>query len=601
MKATRLLQRVLRRARALATSLSLASMAVLIGTFLAAGAQAKTITVDGNISDWSDVPILATDPVADFADPACGAELDRHRDLTSIKITADAQNLYYLLTYRHSACSSTNPIGEALRVWFDIDSNASTGCIPFEGAGFDLALYLAPSSTRIDGAYCNSTNVNLTSATAWNFDSVGIAYVEGSIPIGLFPNEAFRIQSYPDNLSAPATVTLTPSANPPNFSLSPTTLNFGLIYIKTTSSKQTVSLTNTGGPGLSVTGLTLLGVNKGDFMISDNSCLGAISQAGCSFSVSFSPSTTSLEAAHITVVSNAATTANNVGLLGTGATSGQISRFGTGPAPTTQVDLLSALVNSGTLTYPPTPLPSTDRKALNSVFADAARAEVENLLSGSSADGCYLSTVDAARIEANRAFIRAGLLQVADNVFTIAALTGMTTGSVVGDIIIHFTAGTALGALQGQPIGEAVATSLVDASGQVAKYALGKLVTDYIAQGGAAVVDGFDQYLKGQISDAFRYEGVFAWGLSGSNCSGEFCSRIAQDSGNQANFTAQMIYDPHSHYITAVIASTCKSISTGALLAHKAYYVVQQIDQHPSTLIFIPAGPMLKLRAVDLP
>ena len=79
---------------------------LIVGVFLAAGAQAKTITVDGNIADWSDVPVLVTDPVGDMIDSACGYNTD-HRDLASIKTTSDAQNLYYLLQYGRN-CSPYN-------------------------------------------------------------------------------------------------------------------------------------------------------------------------------------------------------------------------------------------------------------------------------------------------------------------------------------------------------------------------------------------------------------------------------------------------------------------------------------------------------------
>lgn len=189
---------------------------VIVGMFLVAGAQAKTITVDGNISDWSDVPVLATDPVGDFIDSACGYNSD-HRDLASIKMTSDAQNLYYLLQYGRY-CYPYN----GLSLFFDTDSNNATGCPTHlllgetPGIGADMFLSLDPGGTNlfsIDNACATRLLTNLTSSIAWNSSDPTTTYVEGSIPLSYFPNSSFKLQSGPDGLSAPAVVSLTPASN----------------------------------------------------------------------------------------------------------------------------------------------------------------------------------------------------------------------------------------------------------------------------------------------------------------------------------------------------------------------------------------------------
>lgn len=320
MNATRLLQRVLRRACALATSLSRAMLmgasmgvlGVLIGAFLAAGAQAKTITLDGDISDWSDVAVTATDPAGDFVDSGCGLHDITQRDIRGIKITADAQNLYYLVEYGAFCPDLLLPATLA----FNIDSNISTGCQGFAGSGIDLVLNLGPPSAMDPqtanlysySAACTATFREAT-PSIWNTSDPLTTYIEGAIPLAYFPNSTFQLQSAIDNLTAPATVTLTPSANPPNFSLSPTTLNFGTIQTNATSTAQTVALTSTGGP-LTISSLVMSGANPGDFLITGNTCTTVVNAGGgCSFGVAFSPIAANTRSASLQVLSNAPTQA----------------------------------------------------------------------------------------------------------------------------------------------------------------------------------------------------------------------------------------------------------------------------------------------------
>ncbi len=182
---------------------------LIVGVFLAAGAQAKTITVDGNIADWSDVPVLVTDPVGDMIDSACGYNTD-HRDLASIKTTSDAQNLYYLLQYGRN-CSPYN----GLFLWFDTDLDSSTGC-QVSGIGADMLLSFAtPTGTYLFGTdnFCGATlRADLTGSVIFSSPDGNTTYVEGSIPLSYFSNSSFKLQSSPDELSAPAVVSLTPTS-----------------------------------------------------------------------------------------------------------------------------------------------------------------------------------------------------------------------------------------------------------------------------------------------------------------------------------------------------------------------------------------------------
>lgn len=102
--------------------------------------------------------------------------------------------------------------------------------------------------------------------------------------------------------------------------LSPTTLNFAGQQVQTSSSAQTVTVTNTGGSSLTVGVIAV----AGDFLENDN-CTGAIApNASCQISVTFTPSATGTRNGTLTVTANIAGGQQSVSLTGMGTTQSAI-------------------------------------------------------------------------------------------------------------------------------------------------------------------------------------------------------------------------------------------------------------------------------------
>ena len=123
-----------------------------------------------------------------------------------------------------------------------------------------------------------------------------------------------------DAFNSPQTVSLSGNGvapPPPQVSLAPSNLSFGNQLVGTTSSAQTVTLTNTGGSVLTITSLAA----SGDFAETDN-CVGSFAPgAGCSVAVTFTPTEPGIRSGAITFNDNAPDSPQNLPLSGTGVTS----------------------------------------------------------------------------------------------------------------------------------------------------------------------------------------------------------------------------------------------------------------------------------------
>ena len=104
----------------------------------------------------------------------------------------------------------------------------------------------------------------------------------------------------------------------PAVSLVPTSLTFGTQTINTTSSPQTVTLTNTGGATLTLSSIGITGANTTDFA-QTNPCGPTLApNAYCQISVTFTPATTGNLSAAVSITDNAPGSPQAVSLVGTG-------------------------------------------------------------------------------------------------------------------------------------------------------------------------------------------------------------------------------------------------------------------------------------------
>ena len=102
--------------------------------------------------------------------------------------------------------------------------------------------------------------------------------------------------------------------NPPAVSLSIADLTFGNQGVGTTSTAQIVTLTNTGGGVLTITGITV----GGDFAQTNNCGASLAVGIGCSIDVTFSPTVTGLLSGDLTIASDDPSGPQIVALSGTG-------------------------------------------------------------------------------------------------------------------------------------------------------------------------------------------------------------------------------------------------------------------------------------------
>ena len=117
--------------------------------------------------------------------------------------------------------------------------------------------------------------------------------------------------------TASQTWKFTTSTNPV-VTLSATSLDFGTIRVGRQSKPQTVTLTNTGGGALAISGVAVTGTNMGDFSEADDCGTSLPQNASCTISVTFAPTGAGLETADLEIADNASDTPQRVGLTGTG-------------------------------------------------------------------------------------------------------------------------------------------------------------------------------------------------------------------------------------------------------------------------------------------
>jgi centrosomal CEP192-like protein/ASPM-SPD-2-Hydin domain-containing protein len=106
----------------------------------------------------------------------------------------------------------------------------------------------------------------------------------------------------------------------PSVTLSTASLAFGSQPVDTTSSAQTITLSNTGSAALSITSLAITGTNASNFAEVGNTCGSSVAAGGtCTVAVTYTPSADSSSSATLTITDNASGSPQSVSLSGTGS------------------------------------------------------------------------------------------------------------------------------------------------------------------------------------------------------------------------------------------------------------------------------------------
>jgi len=147
----------------------------------------------------------------------------------------------------------------------------------------------AVPQSAVSGGICTQANLPAATLTEWSV-------VPGAAPSG--------------------TPGCTGSTSP-TLAASPASLSFGNVKVGSTSSAQSVKITNSGG-----TAATISGVSAPSGFTTTNTCGSSLAAgASCTASVAFSPTAAQAYAGNLTVSSNATNSTLTVALTGTGATS----------------------------------------------------------------------------------------------------------------------------------------------------------------------------------------------------------------------------------------------------------------------------------------
>jgi hypothetical protein len=129
-----------------------------------------------------------------------------------------------------------------------------------------------------------------------------------------------------DGAGSPQAVPLMGTATQPGVTLSSSSVSFGNQAVGTPSSAVSVTVTNSGNGALAVSGISLAGMNSGDFSETDN-CTGSAAQNGvaaggtCAIQITFKPAcgtATAARTATLSLADNAPGSPQSVALSGTG-------------------------------------------------------------------------------------------------------------------------------------------------------------------------------------------------------------------------------------------------------------------------------------------
>ena len=134
---------------------------------------------------------------------------------------------------------------------------------------------------------------------------------------------------FDDATSSPQTVALSGSGTIVSFS--PSTVTFGSVPLGMISSPQTVTVTNSGANSLTVSNVSFMGINPGDFT-QTNDCIGSVASAAkCTISVTFRPAATATRKATIGLYNNDGTSPLGIPVTGIGTAPVLVS-LGVSPA-----------------------------------------------------------------------------------------------------------------------------------------------------------------------------------------------------------------------------------------------------------------------------
>jgi hypothetical protein len=219
-------------------------------------------------------------------------------DEWGISIAVDSAGNAYVIGYTES---SNFPTVNALQPNLAGQYSAFVAKINASGSALDYSTYLGGSGLDFGSGIA--------------VDSAGNAYVTGETMSSNFPTvNAFQPSLSGANGNGNAFVAKILSS----VSLSPQILVFASQPVGTTTTAQTIALSNTGNTALTISNLVISGTNATDFAETDN-CLGSVAVgASCNINVTFTPTATGTLTGTVTITNNVTSSPLAAPLTGTG-------------------------------------------------------------------------------------------------------------------------------------------------------------------------------------------------------------------------------------------------------------------------------------------
>jgi Abnormal spindle-like microcephaly-assoc'd, ASPM-SPD-2-Hydin/Lactonase, 7-bladed beta-propeller len=171
----------------------------------------------------------------------------------------------------------------------------------------------------------------------------------------------------------------------PGAQYSPGSLQFTNSVVGVPGAPQMIDLVNTGTATLNITSISVTGANNGDF-VQTNTCAATVAAgAKCTFTVTFTPSTTEPESASIRVVDNAAGSPHLAPLTSTGVVL-------TPPSPS---------LNPLSLTFPSTAVGSTATMSFSIMNSGDQTLTVSSVSIGGANPGDFSQTNSCSSVNGN--------------------------------------------------------------------------------------------------------------------------------------------------------------------------------------------------------
>jgi phosphodiesterase/alkaline phosphatase D-like protein len=240
--------------------------------------------------------------------------------------------------------------------------------------------------------------------------------------------------------NSPQTAALTGTGTAPAVTLSPTSLAFGNQLVGTSSTAKAITLTNGGTAALTLTSITITGVNSGDYSRTTTCGSSLAAGANCSISVTFTPTATGARSASVTITDNAVNSPQAVALTGTGTApavtlSPTSVAFAVTKLGSTSAGTAVTLTNSGTGALSITSITITGTNPADFTRTTTCGA---SLAAGSS---CTITVKFSPQVVG----ARAAAISVTDNAIgspQTVSLSGTGTGVTVSPATITFASRT---------------------------------------------------------------------------------------------------------------------------------------------------------------